>query len=312
MSYQRECNATLRCRERPCSLITPCLISGSPHVPPQSNPGFLDYCHYHMNRAQTSKIIQVWRLVRLLFHVISGLIQSLPYPFLSRSIQRYMVRKWARKLLEILNVQLTCTGSLPPEEDQRVILIANHISWLDIMIILTLYPARFVAKTEILGWPVLNILCRKVGTIFIERERRNDTIRVNQDICTALIAGDSIAIFPEGRTSDGTVLLHFHASLLQSAVAVQASLYPVAISYYDTAGAPNTRVAYVNLTIVESLKLILAQPVIKTEMVFLDPIGCEGKNRRELVRLAEHAIAETLQLPVVRKAPGKSFDLPGE
>lgn len=223
-----------------------------------------------------------------------------------------MVRQWARNLLEILNIKLSCSGSLPPEDEQRAILIANHISWLDIMIILALYPVRFVAKTEILSWPVLNILCRRVGTIFIEREKRNETRRVNQDIGKALVAGDSVAIFPEGRTSDGTALLHFHASLLQSAVTVQAVLYPVAIKYPDISGAHNASVSYVDLTIVESLRLILKQSTIKAKIYFLDPISCTGKNRRELARLSEHAIAETLLLPVVRKVPEKLADLPDE
>lgn len=265
-----------------------------------------------MNNAPTSRIIQILRFARLLLHILSGLFQSIIYPHFSRSVQRYMVRKWARKMLGILNVELSWSGSLPPEDEQRVILIANHISWLDIMIILTIYPVRFVAKSEVLSWPLLNILCRKVGTIFIKREKRNDTMRVNQDISEALVAGDSIAIFPEGTTSDGTVLLHFHASLLQSAATVEASLYPVAINYRDMSGAHNAAVAYVNVTIVESLRHILQQPAIKAELIFLERISCTGKNRRELTRLSEHAISEALQLPVVRKRPEKPSDLPIE
>lgn len=220
-----------------------------------------------------------------------------------------MARKWAKNFLEILNIKLVCRGTLPAEDEQRVILVANHISWLDILIIMTRYPVRFVAKAEILRWPLLNILCRNVGTIFIEREKRNDTLRVNQDISQVLIAGDSIAIFPEGATTDGTVLLHFHASLLQSAATLQTSLYPVAISYHDMAGKHNTSVAYLNITILVSLKLILAQPTIRAELFFLDPIRCQDKNRRELARLAEQAISGALQLSVVRKVPEKPSDL---
>ncbi|SFM38998.1 lysophospholipid acyltransferase family protein [Nitrosomonas communis] len=265
-----------------------------------------------MNSTQTSKTIQIIRFSRLLLHIFSGLFQSIAYPYFSRSRQRYIARKWARNLLEILNIKLSRSGALPPEDKQRVILIANHISWLDIIIILALYPVRFVAKTEILSWPLLNILCHRAGTIFIEREKRNDTRRVNQHIGEALGAGDSVAIFPEGKTSDGTTLLHFHASLLQSAVTMQAMLYPVAIKYRDMTGAHNANIAYVDSTIVESLKLILKQPVIKAELYFLDPISCTGKNRRELARLSEHAIAEMLQLPVVRKVPEKLSGLPSE
>ena len=111
-----------------------------------------------MNSTQTSKTIQIIRFSRLLLHIFSGLFQSIAYPYFSRSRQRYIARKWARNLLEILNIKLSRSGALPPENKQRVILIANHISWLDIIIILALYPVRFVAKTEILSWPLLNIL----------------------------------------------------------------------------------------------------------------------------------------------------------
>lgn len=265
-----------------------------------------------MNSPTTSRITQIFRFSRLLLHIISGLLQSVAYSYFSRSTQRRMAREWAKKFLGILNIKLICNGNLPAEDAQRVVLIANHVSWLDIIIIMTMYPVRFVAKSEILSWPVLNVLCCNVGTIFIEREKRNDTLRVNQDISNALIGGDSIAIFPEGATSNGTVLLHFHASLLQSAINAQALLYPVAISYHDKAGAYNTRVAYVNVTILESLKLILKHPTIQAELFFLKPIHCINKNRRELARLSEQAISETLQLAVMRKIPGKSSDLPSE
>ncbi|WP_297745072.1 lysophospholipid acyltransferase family protein [Nitrosomonas sp.] len=266
----------------------------------------------HMNSAKTSYIIRLFRLARLLLHILSGLLQSFVYPHFNRTIQRRMARKWANNFLAILNIKLICSGILPAEDEKRVILVANHISWLDIMIIMAKYPVRFVAKAEILGWPLLNLLCRNVGTIFIEREKRNDTLRVNQDIVRALDSGDSIAIFPEGATSDGTVLLHFHASLLQSAVNVSASLFPVAICYRDSAGIHNTKVAYANITIIQSLKQILEQPFIQAELYFLDSITSDDKNRRELARLSEQAISETLQLSVVRKAPERSADLPVE
>lgn len=265
-----------------------------------------------MNSTATPKIIQIFRLSRLLLHILSGLLQSIAYPHFNRAIQRWMARRWSKNFLEILNIKLIQNGTPPKEDEQRVILIANHISWLDIMVIMTRYPVRFVAKAEILSWPLLNILCRNAGTIFIDREKRNDTLRINQAISDTLSVGDSVAIFPEGATSNGTALLHFHASLLQSAVDAQAALYPVAISYRDMAGLHNTKAAYVNITILESLKLILEQPTIRVEISFLDSIRCKDKNRRELARLSEHAISEALQLSVVRKVPEKHVGPPTE
>ncbi len=264
------------------------------------------------NHAKTNPCLQLFRFVCLIIHFLSGLLQSFVYPHLNHRTQRYMARKWAQRFLRILNIHLHYHGSLPTDEDKRVILVANHISWLDVIAILAIYPVRFVAKSEILGWPILGKLSHNAGTIFIAREKRNDTLRVNQLLRELLIAGDRIALFPEGTTSDGTYLLHFHASLLQFAVAAEGIIYPVAIQYRDSMNQPTTVTAYVDVTIAQSLKLILQQPSCHVELTFMDPLHGEEKNRRELARLTEQAISHQLTLPVVRKGLEKSSDPPGE
>jgi len=167
-------------------------------------------------------------------------------------------------------------------------------------------PARFVAKSEIRDWPLLGWLSRNVGTLFIERAKRRDTARINQDIGNALTLGDRVAVFPEGTTGDGTILQHFHASLLQSAVAVEALLYPVAIRYYHVSGEVSKAAAYVSISLLGSLRRILQQPWIDVELIFSDPVNSSGKNRRELARSTEKAIADALSLPIPHKVPGKS------
>lgn len=264
------------------------------------------------NHAKTNKCLQLFRFVRLVIHFVSGLLQSFIYPHLGRSTQRYMAKKWAQRFLHILSIKLHYQGSLPTDDQERVILVANHISWLDVIAILAVCPIRFVAKSEILDWPILGKLSANAGTIFVAREKRNDTLRVNQLLSEILLAGDRIAIFPEGTTSDGTHLLHFHASLLQFAVASKGLVYPVAIRYRDTMNSPTTLTAYVDVSIAQSLQLILQQPSCHVELTFLDPLHGEEKNRRELARLTEQAISHQLALPVMRKGLEKSSDLPNE
>lgn len=264
------------------------------------------------SHAKTNKYLQFFRFARLIIHVVSGLLQSFIYPHLNHRTQRYMVKKWAQHFLHILNIKLHYRGSLPSDDQTRVILVANHISWLDVIAILAVCPARFVAKSEILSWPILGRLSDNAGTIFIAREKRNDTLKVNQFLSEILIAGDRIAIFPEGTTSDGTYLLHFHASLLQFAVAAEGLVYPVAIHYRDSMNQPTTVAAYLDVSIAESLQLILQQPSCHVELTFLDSVHGGKKNRRELARFTEQAISRQLALPVVRKEPEKSSDLPSE
>jgi 1-acyl-sn-glycerol-3-phosphate acyltransferase len=141
-------------------------------------------------------------------------------------------------------------------------LAANHISWLDVYALIAVCPARFVAKAEIRSWPLLGWLSRNAGTLFIERTKRSDTARINEHIGNALTTGDRVAIFPEGTTSDGTILRHFHASLLQPAMTVAATLYPVAISYTDTAGKTSKNAPYAGISMLKSVLQILTEPWI--------------------------------------------------
>jgi 1-acyl-sn-glycerol-3-phosphate acyltransferase len=191
-------------------------------------------------------------------------------------------------------------------------LAANHVSWLDVYALISVCPARFVAKSEIRNWPLLGWLSQNAGTLFIERTKRSDTARINQDINNALTIGDRVAVFPEGTTSDGTVLRHFHASLLQPAVIDETWLYPVAVRYHDSTGQISQAAAYVEVSLLGSLQQILRQPWIEVELIFSDPVNSVGKNRRELARFAEHAIATALSLPVPHKLPGKLPGLPTE
>lgn len=259
---------------------------------------------------ETARVTRMIRLLRLLIHVSSGLIQSIVYPYFSQSIQRRMMANWAAGILTILNIRLHCIGTLPTTEIPRALLVANHVSWLDVCIMMAACPTRFVAKAEISHWPVLGFLSRNAGTLFIERARRADTLHMNQAIGEVLMRGDRVTVFPEGTTGDGTALKHFHASLLQSAIAVNALLYPVAISYRNVAGEICREAAYTDPSLVQSLQKILQQTHIDAGLSFAAPIICSEKNRRELARFSEQSIATALSLPVPQREPEKSSDLP--
>ncbi|MBS0588860.1 lysophospholipid acyltransferase family protein [Nitrosomonas sp.] len=261
---------------------------------------------------KTPPLLRIIRLIRLLFHVTSGLLQSIVYPYFPLHIQRNMMQSWASGLLSILAIRLCSQGRLPALEVPRVLLAANHISWLDVCVLMAVCPTRFVAKAEISRWPVLGLLSRNAGTLFIERAKRSDTLRINQQISDVLDKGERVTIFPEGTTTDGTQINHFHASLLQSAVTADALLYPVAIRYRDNAGNICKDAAYIDPSLILSLKKILSLTSIDAELTFNQPIPCGMKNRRELARLSEQAIASALSLPIVHMEVEKFSGLPNE
>ena len=260
----------------------------------------------------TPLLLRFLRLMRLLFHVASGLLQSVVYPYFPLPIQRKLMQRWAGGLLSVLEIRLQCHGRLPTAEIPCVLLAANHISWLDVCVLMAACPTRFVAKAEINRWPVLGRLSRNVGTLFIERAKRADTLRINQQISEVLERGERVTVFPEGTTTDGTRLDHFHASLLQSAVTTDALLYPVAIGYRNSAGGICQEAAYGDSSLVVSLQKILSQTRIDAELTFNEPISCGTRNRRELARLSEQAIADTLSLPMVHMKAEKLSGLPNE
>ncbi|UJP05861.1 MAG: 1-acyl-sn-glycerol-3-phosphate acyltransferase [Nitrosomonas sp.] len=261
---------------------------------------------------QTPVLLQLIRLFRLSFHIASGLIQSVAYPYFSLTVRRNMMQKWASGLLSVLAIKLKCHGEPPGHNISRALLAVNHVSWLDVCILMAICPTRFVAKAEIRQWPILGLLSRNVGTLFIERTKRSDTLRINQQISSTLIQGERVAVFPEGTTTDGMQICHFHASLLQSAVAANALLFPVAVSYKKPSGENCPEAAYVDPSLIASLKKILSQPCIDAELTFTPSLSCGSKNRRELARFAEQAIANTLALPIVHKQSERSHDHPNE
>ena len=174
-------------------------------------------------------------------------------------------------------------------------LVANHVSWLDIFAINAVVPARFVAKSEIRSWPLVGWLCAQAGTIFIRQSRRQDTVRVNNEVSAALGAGEVFAVFPEGTTSDGSDVRKFHSSLLEPALAARAAVQPVAIRYEREDGSLCSEVAYDGDTILwDTIRRMTMQPSIASHLSFLSPVLAAERHRRDLALDAREAIIRTL------------------
>ncbi|HUW51627.1 MAG TPA: lysophospholipid acyltransferase family protein [Sulfuricella sp.] len=257
-------------------------------------------------------LIRNARLFLLVFHLLAGVLKAaLLYPGAGRAKRIEMVRRWSARVLAILNIRLAVKGKAPDISASGVVFVANHISWLDIYLLNTVCPVRFVSKSEVRTWPVIGWLAVRVGTLFIERARRHDTARANQEVADAVRQGDCVAMFPEGTTSNGTLLRPFHASLLQSAIDGDAMIWPVAIRYMNRDGSLNLTPAYVDdMSFGESMSRILAEPELMAEVTFLEPLSAQGRSRRELAVLSETAIANALNLAVPYRKPGKPADPP--
>lgn len=249
-----------------------------------------------------------YRAARIVLHLLAGALEvAALFPMRDKKRRDRAVARWSARLLAILNVRSSVTGAPPARRDRRpAVVVANHVSWLDIALIHRCWQVRFVAKSEVRRWPLVGWLAARTGTLFIERGKSRPAARINQAIHAAFERGESIAIFPEGSTTHGLAPTRFHASLLQPAVDAAALVYPVALRYLDAEGNVSVAAAYVGeTTLAQSLRSILRSRAIRAELRFLPPIDAGGKSRRELAAQAQAAIAAALNLPVSGKAPDR-------
>lgn len=243
---------------------------------------------------------QWWRIVRLLLHVVVGLFLSGPvYACLGATGRAACFRWWSRRLLRITRVRVRVTGdprSVPP--GVPVMVLANHVSWLDVFVIRASLECRFVAKSEIRGWPLVGWMVARQGTVFVRRARRHDTARVNADLDAALAGGEKMVVFAEGMTSDGTEVRPFHASLLQPVVHAQGWALPIALRYLTPDGRIDTDAAYAgDRSLWDSTRLITARREIRAELAVLPAVHAVGRHRRDLAEHCAHRVADALGLP---------------
>ena len=240
--------------------------------------------------------IRIVRSARVLAHVMGGLATTVfVFPWVATPTRQRLMCKWCRQFLRMLKVEARVhwrhDGGMPA----NVLIVANHISWLDIFVLNSLQPARFIAKADLRRLPVAGRLMANVGTLFIERERRRDTHTVNRHTVEALTRGDVVAVFPEGTTSDGTGLLKFHSSLLQSAVDAKGNVQPIAIRYRTPGDEHCTAPAYVGeMSLFGSLWRVTGERGFVAELHVMPPFPAGTAHRRELSRAAEEAIRTVL------------------
>jgi 1-acyl-sn-glycerol-3-phosphate acyltransferase len=240
--------------------------------------------------------LRLYRTVRVSAHVIEGVLTAaLVFPWLGSPRKQVLIRGWSRRLLRMLKVEARIHGLPNGGLHGNLLIVANHVSWLDIFVLNTLQPSRFIAKSEMRRWPIVGRLITDVGTLYIERDRRRHTHNIKRDAANALARGDVIAIFPEGTTSDGSMVLPFHSALLQPIVDTGGHVQPVAIRYRTIGGEHNDAPAYVGETsLMESFWRITGERMQIVELHIAPPLPALARHRRELTRAAEAAIRKAL------------------
>lgn len=248
------------------------------------------------NTKKSHPLVRKWRIAKMLAHTLYGAILAITLlPLASANLRNAIVSHWSRTLLRRMNIHVTVTGQVPPQDTKGVMFLANHVSWADIHVLNSVHAVRFIAKSEIRSWPVFGWFAMKANTLFIDREKRHDAGRIVNTVSVSLTAGDCLCYFPEGTTTDGTHTLPFKGSITQAAINTQSTVWPFSIRYPDDAGGYNTEMAYFgDMSLMDSIGLVLAQHSPKVEIRFAAPIQPPHQDRRELTHLARTVITQQL------------------
>ncbi|UUU38772.1 lysophospholipid acyltransferase family protein [Streptomyces sp. NBC_00162] len=270
-----------------------------------TSPCTPEACAGHEGRT-ASIPLAVLRLVAAVFLILAGILGAPPVRLLPAGPRHAVVRAWSAALVRAFGIRITVHGS--PGQGGGRLIVANHISWLDIPLVAAVMPCRMLAKSDIRAWPVLGRLAGQSGTLFIERERIRALPATVETMTRALLAGDRVTVFPEGSTWCGRAQGPFRRAAFQSALDARVPVQPIRLAYLrcdgDTAGEP----AFVgDDPLTASLWRIARARGVRAEVTLLPRIP-PGRyaDRRDLAAAAQTAITSAASLPGIptqRSAP---------
>jgi 1-acyl-sn-glycerol-3-phosphate acyltransferase len=238
-----------------------------------------------------------FHLLRLILHLFAGMATcAFIFPRLDAEGRKQRIKDWSARLLAICGVRVTVHYAEGAETARHALIVANHLSWLDIFVINSMEPCRFVAKSEIRQWPLIGWLCEKTGTIFILRGKQRDVRRIYEGLVHRLQAGERVAFFPEGKAVIQGQLDNFHANLFEAAIEANVPVQPYALRYLDRNGNLSHAVDFGEpITLWQSVLSILASRDLHAELILLPIMGSEGEHRRTLANGARQHIAQAMR-----------------
>lgn len=210
----------------------------------------------------------------------------------------FIFRRWAKSMARLVNLKISVQGRAP---HGAFYLVSNHLSYLDVVVYRALLDCVFIAKRDVAHWPVLGRMCRSMGTIFIDREKRRDTARVNALIEPIWAQGRGVLLFPESTSTQGATVLPFNSSLLEPAARASFPVSYAALSYSVPDGEPPAYLSvcwWGDMTFIGHLLEMLELREIRARVAF----GAEtiqASNRKALA-LKLHSAVKSEFTPMVQ------------
>jgi 1-acyl-sn-glycerol-3-phosphate acyltransferase len=238
------------------------------------------------------------KYLRLIFALASAFfIVWLKFPSASREQKLDYIREWSSKALDVMKIRVHISMA-PPTIDVRPtqLLVANHVSWLDVLVIQSIQPSVFIAKSEVRYWPLIGHLAKACGVIFVDRSSPSSAKKMVRDVTVALQSGYRVAGFPEGTSSEGHDVSLFHANLFEAAIDHTTPVMPIALRYTS----PETKdlclkAAFVGeIGFMASLHQILTEKSINVGVKYGEVLLPHGHSRRTLAHLSHQSVTHQL------------------
>ena len=222
------------------------------------------------------------------------------FPRLSRERKLEEIRNWSQKTLDVLGIQVmheTPVQHIHHEAAPRL-LVANHVSWVDALIIQTIQPSVFVAKAELKNWPIVGSIATGCGVVFVNRSSPSSARHMVDELSSALHHGYCVAGFPEGTSSEGSSVKLFHGNLFEAAIKHNIEVQPLAIRYTNpSTGALCLKAAFFgDIGFVQSLHQVMTSTGIQAKVTMCETLSPEGHSRRTLAHLSQRSISSHIQL----------------
>jgi 1-acyl-sn-glycerol-3-phosphate acyltransferase len=206
----------------------------------------------------------------------------------------YIFSSWARLILRLFGVSLELRGPIPRGPG---LVVSNHLSYLDVIVLASVMPCAFVAKREVRSWPILGALAATMGTIFVDRERNRDLLRVTTLLQERIAAGQMVVVFPEGTSSSGAEVLPFRPSLLDPFARLELPVRYAALRYETTGGDPpaaNKVAWWGDMKFPSHFLGLLGLSRIKARLVFGED-GLVDPDRKRLAARLEEAVSRNFE-----------------
>ena len=241
-----------------------------------------------------------FKYARLIFSFIEAFwILWVRAPHWSRDKKWAEIQSWSQRTLRIMGVtvQLHASQDVSSLPAAPVLLVSNHVSWLDVLVIQSLQPSVFVAKKEVRTWPVVGAIAQACEVVFVDRGSPSSARKMVADVSDALARGYRVTGFPEGTSTEGVGVRTFHANLFEAAIDQSVDVHPLALRYiHATTGEHCQVAAFVgDIGFMESLHKVMCAPSICVSLLMGEPLSPQGHSRKTLAQLSHRCVSAQLE-----------------